>query len=540
MEKILKSPLFLILALAALTRLFFLSKLPPALNWDEVSMGYSAYSILETGKDEWGESFPLAFRSYGEYKSPVYIYLLVPFIKLFGLNAWGVRLPAALAGVAAVYLSYLIGKTIYSKKVGLWAAFFLTISPWHLMLSRPAFEAGVSLTLVLAGIYFFLKYLNKPYFRYTIYSALFFGLAPHTYNSAKLVVPLLIIYLIFRSFRKANRAHLLIFLTILAVFAAPILSGIVTGESQRRYQQVGVTTDLEALTTWNRYRLTFPLPPPVNRLLFNKATFFLVETATNYLAYFSPNFLLTPGGPRPQHNIPYHGVLYLAELILIFFSFRALRKYAHPYRYLPLVLILLGFLPAAITKDQFHVLRSILTLPGWQLLAAVGLSYLASQPSLKQLLRTTYRLLYLQGAIFLALYFLWYPKAFARDWQYGYRQAIDYVLEHCHDYQHIVFTKAYGEPHVFVAFYTKLDPRLFQAESSSLLRYQDLDLPWLDQLDIYTLGDYEFRDLDWEGSGENPQILFVGKGDDFWNETVPLETIYFPDGTVAFHLVKGR
>src|SRR3989339_1759883 len=143
----------LIICLALLLRLLNLATNPPGLNWDEVSMGYSAYSILETGADEWGVKYPLLFRTYGEWKSPVYIYLLVPFIKVFGLNPWGVRLPAALFGVLAIYLTYLIGRKLYSEKVGLWAAFFLTVSPWHLMLSRPGYEAGVALALILTGIY---------------------------------------------------------------------------------------------------------------------------------------------------------------------------------------------------------------------------------------------------------------------------------------------------------------------------------------------------------------------------------------------------
>ena len=187
MDKIKKYYLHLIIIFALALRLFNLSTNPPGLNWDEVSMGYSAYSILETGRDEWGVQFPILFRSYGEWKSPVYIYLVVPFIKVFGLNAWGVRLPAAIFGVLAVYLTYLLGKRLYSKEVGLWASFLLAVSPWHLMLSRPAFEAGVALTLILAGIYLFLQ--KKP-----IVASLILGLSLHTYHSAKIVVPFILLY----------------------------------------------------------------------------------------------------------------------------------------------------------------------------------------------------------------------------------------------------------------------------------------------------------------------------------------------------------
>ena len=149
--------LILIVLIAAALRLFWIDKVPISLNWDEISMGYTAYSLSQTGMDEWGEHLPIFFRSYGEWKSAVYIYLLVPFTKLFGLNAWGVRLPSAIAGIMAVYLTYLVTKKLFGEKAGLWASLFLAISPWHLMLSRPAFEANVSLTLILIGVYFFLQ-----------------------------------------------------------------------------------------------------------------------------------------------------------------------------------------------------------------------------------------------------------------------------------------------------------------------------------------------------------------------------------------------
>ena len=60
--------LIIIVILAACLRLVALAWNPASLNWDEVSHGYNAYSILMTGKDEWGQLFPLTnFRAYGDY-----------------------------------------------------------------------------------------------------------------------------------------------------------------------------------------------------------------------------------------------------------------------------------------------------------------------------------------------------------------------------------------------------------------------------------------------------------------------------------------
>lgn len=526
-----------ILILATAARLLWLPQVPASLNWDEISMGVSANSILQTGRDEWGSQLPIFFRSYGEWKSAVYIYLLVPFIKVLGLNAWAVRLPSALAGILAVYLTYLIGKKIYTEKVGLWAAFFLAISPWHLMLSRPAFEANLSLTLILAGLYFFLRASPTIHYPSTILSAVFFGLAPHTYNSAKVVVPLLVLYLIFSSRLLRNFKQLLFFLGILFLFATPILLNLWSGRAQYRYSQVGVTTDLLGLNEFVDNRRTFPLPPLVNKLLFNRGTYFVRQTVGNYLSYFDPSFLIWEAGDHNQHHLKFFGVLYKVEFILAlmgvyYLFFRKLSFITH----YPLIIILLGFLPAAMTRDSHHVLRSILTIPGWQLLAALGINYLR-EVNIKYL-KLFIWILGFEIAVFMTAYFTWYPKAFARDWQQGYEQVSSFLREHESEYDQIIMTKWYGEPQLFLAFYNKWDPEWYQQENQKNLRYESEGKVWLDQLPEYGIGKYTFKYINWESETKAPSTLYIGKWDDFYPDSKIVKTVYFPDNSVAFLLVE--
>ena len=529
--------IWLILALAAFLRLFLLGSVPASLNWDEISMGVSANSILQTGMDEWGEKLPIFFRSYGEWKSAVYIYLLVPFIKVLGLNAWAVRLPSALAGILAVYLTYLIGKKLYSDKVGLWASFLLAVSPWHLMLSRPAFEANVSLTLILAGIYFFLRFSLKSNIYFLISSAIALGLAPHTYNSAKVVVPLLALYLIFSTKLYKHLKQLALFLGILALFAAPILLNLVSGRAQYRYSQVGVTTDQKGLTEFIDNRRTFPLPALANKFVFNRATYFVYKTARNYLSYFDPSFLALEAGDHNQHHLKFFGVLYKTEFVLVLLGlYLLLSRKLTPLTGLPLILISLGFLPASMTRDSHHVLRSILTLPGWQLLAGLGLSHLQTTKS--KFLTPIIFLLVSEAIIFILLYFTWYPKAFARDWQSGYSEVAAYLKTHESEYDRIVMTKWYGEPQLFLAFYNRWDPTWFQTENHQNLRYETEGKIWLDQLPEYYLGKYTFKYLNWQDEDKSPRTLFIGKWDDFYPDSHIVKTVSFPDGSPAFLLVE--
>src|SRR3989344_3561506 len=155
-----KIPLGLIFILAFALRFFQLGTNPPGLYWDEVSLGYNAYSILQTGKDEHNRFLPLdTFKAFGDYKPPGYIYAAVPTIALFGLSEFATRLPSALFGSLTVLLTYFLAKRIFEDEaIALLSAFFLAISPWHLQFSRGAFEANLGLFFSTLGIYLFLKF----------------------------------------------------------------------------------------------------------------------------------------------------------------------------------------------------------------------------------------------------------------------------------------------------------------------------------------------------------------------------------------------
>lgn len=541
MPKFWEKPLFWILILATSLRLFSLSTVPGPLNWDEVSMGVAARSILTTGRDEWGEFLPLLFRSYGEWKSPLYIYLLVPFIAVLGNTELAVRLPSAIAGIVAVYLAYLIGKKLYSEKAGLFAALFLALSPWHLLLSRPAFEANLSLTLILAGIYLFLRSLPRFSPQDLALSALFFGLAPHTYNSAKVVVPFLVVYLIWQTKLYRQLSRLILYGLILAVFAFPLVLELFSGRAQYRYTQVGVTTDSYGMQEFVQYRNNASLPPILGKLVFNSYTYTLHATLTNAFSYLSPNFLLLQAGDHNQHHLKYFGVLYFAEFIflltgIIHLSTKRELGQVRALRYLPVIMILLGIIPAALTRDQGHVLRSILTLPGWQLLAGLGAASLSSTKFFRYLLG----IFAIQALVFLTGYFYWYPRAFATDWQYGHKQVAEYLRAHEAEYDKIVMTKWYGEPQLFLAFYNHWDPAWYQTQNLPNLRYETEGRLWLDQLPEYTIGKYTFKYLDYSSEKPNTDTLYIGKVDDFYENPETVKTIYYPDGTVAFHLMAGK
>src|SRR3989344_5763712 len=212
--------LSLIVILAFFLRFYKVTEIPPALNWDEVSIGYNAYSILKTGKDEWNQAFPIHFKAYGEYKLPVQIYLSIPGIYFFGLNELGIRITPVIYGTLTVLVMFFLGRALFQNELaGLAFAFLLGISPWHIHLTRASFESSLATFWVSLGIWFFIKGFKDQ--KWFVISMIPFVLSIFTYNSARIFTPLflLAVLVIYRKklleFKKIVLISLLVFVVLL-------------------------------------------------------------------------------------------------------------------------------------------------------------------------------------------------------------------------------------------------------------------------------------------------------------------------------------
>ena len=101
--------------LAAVLRLYRLGSTPISLEWDEVAIGYDAYSLIKTGRDQFGDLLPVTFRSLDDYKPPIYEYLTVIPVSVFGLTGFAVRLPSALSGIGMVFLLYFFAGILFQN-----------------------------------------------------------------------------------------------------------------------------------------------------------------------------------------------------------------------------------------------------------------------------------------------------------------------------------------------------------------------------------------------------------------------------------------
>ena len=552
-------PILTIFLLAAFLRFWQLDSAPPHLNWDEVSHGYNAYSILKTGKDEWGESFPqTSFRAFGDYKLPVYIYTLVPFVWLFGLNDWVVRVPAALAGVGTVILTFLLTQKLFNNfQIAAVSALLLAISPWHLFTSRAAFEANLAQFFVVLAIYLFLKGLPAgkagfENYKFFIPSALFFGLSLFTYNSARIFVPLLIIALIiiFRKELKNLANKLVLPAIIFLLFAIPLVTTLSKPESRARFYWTTIL-DQGAINRISEARTKSNLPQVLNILVNNRATYFITHFIPNWVSHFSPQFLFLKGGSNFQYSIPGRGVLYSIEAVLIISGLFYLLIKRTKISALIFFWILLAPVAASATRESPNVLRTILILPTWQILASLGLF------EIKNLLKNIkfgvifliFTILAISTFRFLGEYFGSYRTDYSFAWQYGYSELAKFLQDEKSQYDRIVITKKYGEPHEFLLFYQKIDPKFYQTDPN-LIRCPKSFWFWIDAFNGYEfVNDWDIVNLKKDQvmpaacereikKLEVKKMLLVTSPRNFPLGGQLIKTLNFLDGKPAFDLVE--
>jgi len=469
--------LFLILFLAFVLRFWRLGLVPPGLFGDEVDTGYQAYSILKTGRDYFGNLLPIHFESYGDWRVPLYIYLDVASIALFGLNELAVRLPAVILGVLAVLVSFFLGKKISKdEKVGLATAFLVAISPWHIHFSRGAFEVIALTVLFPAAIIFFVKALSFGERRDFGLSAIFFGLTPYAYNTPKLFLPLFILFLLF-IYRKELFPHykkLAVFLAVLGLVLLPMLVDIFQGPGIARFQSLSIFNDETTPERVRMLRQVSNLPPRAQRLLYNKVGFWTQDFIDNYLSSFSTQFLFIRGDPSPRQSVGGRGELYLFELpfLLLGLGLAFYQAFGRKERIAQVVLafIFLTPIPAALTQEGGdHAIRLLSIIPWLQLATATGLLHFYRY--LKKGWRKPF-LVVLAGVIcgsltlFLVSYFDLYPKTSGRWWNYGYKEVFAYVNQIEQEYDQIYISSSWEPSTVYTLFYSQYPPSKTQKEAT--------------------------------------------------------------------------
>jgi len=472
--------LFLILLLAAFLRFYKLGQVPPSLEWDEVAIGYDAYSVLKTGRDQFGQFLPLTFRSIDDYKPPIYEYLAIPSIAIFGLNEFSVRFPSAIFGTLAVLLTYFLVREILGGQIiSLLATFFLAISPWHLQFCRAAFEVNLSVTLLIGATLSFLTSLKKP--TAFILSSFLFGLGFFTYHSARVVFPLIFIFLLFNFRKSIPKGKILkIGLAIYIVLSLTFLPIMFSKEAQMRLRVTNISNNLFLQkTTLDKIQKDLKVDGRqendfIYRIFHGKKAILLTTLFDNYFSHFSPDFLFVKADV-PLHHAPDFGLLYRFDAIFLLIGFVAyFSKYLNKKSLLLPVWFFLAPLPAAVTLQVPHAVRSELFLPTFQIFTAIGLYTVGSSIFQKSrgifwlFLGASAIFLFYNFAVYLHQYYVHLPKEYAKFWLYGRKEAAEISERLKSNYPKVIVSTKLEMPHLFWLFYTHYDPKRYLEEGGTL------------------------------------------------------------------------
>ncbi|MGH3135644.1 MAG: glycosyltransferase family 39 protein [Gaiellaceae bacterium] len=340
-----------VLAIAAF-HLWITPSNPPGYHRDEAALSLNAYTLSTDLRDEDGARFPLFFRSFEDYKSPLYPYLLAGVFKVTGPDAQAARAFSAVLVLAAVLLLGLLARRLTASNVVAAAVIVVAgLTPWLFELGRMAIEATTQPLLIVLLLLSLER--TSRLERYTVSQGVIagalVGLLTYSYTGSRLLGPLLAGALLVFGGRGRWRF-------VLSAWVAFVVAVVPIGVYALRHPG-NLTARYEA-TTIARDGLSGP------RLV--------VEAVGNWLRDINPVHWSRAGDPAPYiHNSGYGAfyagiaVLAIAGAVLVL-----TRKRADRWWRFVLLATLLVPIPAALTVDRFNAIR-LAALPVLMLVLAI-------------------------------------------------------------------------------------------------------------------------------------------------------------------------
>ena len=333
---------------------------PPGYHRDEAALSYNAYTIAKSGRDQDGAVMPLFFRSYGDYKSPLYPYALAALFRITGPHKEVARAFSAVLGLAAVLLLGLLAVRVSGRAlVGVIVAAVAGLTPWLFELGRVALEVAtqpVLITLLLLTLE-----RSRRTAQWTVRGGalvgVVLGLLLYSYTGSRLLAPLLAAALVVfagagrRRWLTAAWATFGVFLLLLAVYVVRH-----PGAVSARYEA----------TTIARGGHSVP--------------WVAMQAVANWFHDIDPWFWATSGDPAPYVHNGGYGSIYavVVAFAIVGFVIVIRNRWGDPWWRYVLVATLLAPIPAALTVDRHNAIRLaalpvlciVLAIPALELLLA--------------------------------------------------------------------------------------------------------------------------------------------------------------------------
>ena len=526
--------------LATVIRFYQLDNPDHGFYLDEAAIGYNAYSILKTGKDEFGKSFPLLFRSFTDFKAPLYIYLSVIPVKILGLSIFSTRFISALSGSIAIIVAYFLLKLITNKNrfLSFLTALILAIAPWHVFYSRGTWESNLSFLLLLMATLFCVYGFSAKKRLVFLLGSTFFVLSTYAYHGQRIVAPLILCFYLFyyRNWLLEKKKFLVFGFLVLVLLTLPILIVSLTPGGQSRIKSLSIFSPKTILPWQNQNN------QPNNRTLITLRKWFAL-----YTAYYSPRNLFSPDPAEKQRWLPDLATFYSWQLpfYLLGLIWLIKKKKYETLRSIILPWLFLSPIAASITGDPFSTVRALPLVFPMSVIIAIGIYesiIFVKSRNLKIALSGILVLLIIFSLINLMVQLFYIlPFERAKYWELGYSQLGKSLS--LFPNQKIVIDNSRGESYIHILFFTKFDPKIYQKEAGYL------ELP--DYYNSYKraiskkFGQFEYRPIDW-GKEEKEGNIVIGDELISSRENILnnprlqlLEEIPYPDQTVAFRIIKA-
>lgn len=523
-----KIVLIIIILLAIFLRFFKISEVPPAISWDEAAVGYNAWTLVSFGQDEYGNNLPLVFKSFGEYKNSIDIYITAVSVKLFGLSEFSTRFPAALFGVFNVILLFFLAKALLNNNfIALSAAFFLSISPMNIHFSHFNHEANLALFFFMLGLLlFFLTLKGKKLLPFAVVC---FLLSLLSYNAPKVFIPLFIFFLSIiyvKEFLNFSRQQLyysvcLIAFLLLILFFNPHILGI------DRAAQTALGR--EAIEKTSLFKITKnELLGKINLVVFQ------------YSLHFRPDFLIIRGDKNPRLSAQATGEFYYLDIIFLFAGIIIIFRKRSKELLMVLLWALIAPLPSSIASEAPHAGRAMFMMGSWQIISAIGfysvIGLFRKKVAKMIVIIVSLVIFGFLSFNFLSYYFGQYARRYAIEWQYGMKQIVEFIKSH-QEYHVVYMTDVRYQPYIFFLYYLKT-PLPEYLQSVTYNKEESKSHNNVSFFDKYFFGG-------WDSVESMPQrnVLYVLTPSQYDGLRYRLqfdikEIIYYPNETVAFYLVS--
>ncbi len=477
-QKILSAfAIVLCIGLVLFLRFYQLGNIPQGINVDEASYGYDAYSLLQTGKDIWGNR-DTTLKSFGDYKPIGLSYTIIPFIKLIGLSTLSTRLPSAIFGVLTLVVTFFLLKLLTGKKsISFIGVIVLGLSPWHFGLSRLFYEPNIGLFFLVSSFYFQLKYLKgERHLRFLIYSAILIAVGGYYYSVLRyLGVGILSICIIIGNYKnpKTLVSQGLVAGLFWAIIAIPYLGDMFGSKGLVRLGQEGKMHEFGdvLVITENRQMcyISSGYNPTIAKLcygLWNKPGEKLINGTRTYIELLSPKYLFLSGYQKdvvPEKSGAFLEILLPFYLIGLYVLTTSVKKYLENIYIL--LCILFVNIPIALAGAQ-NIHRNVVGLYLVFLIIMYGISksitYLGSKSTIIKNITYTLVIIIFAWSQFryLASYYFIFTRTQPDIWLSDSPQLMSWLGENDKGREVYYYDFDFGP--LIYSFYNNLDPVIVQ------------------------------------------------------------------------------